>query len=117
MKIIGNAPNGDLIVQVSQAEWKGLQDGVRPKDDVEVKNQLWEESEAGKFLAGFRGRAIWRTSWRAFQFNKIDGSLQSLRDLADGKVKLGYVRKVTRIKLKQLLEKAMMQVHQNESGE
>ena len=30
MKILGNTPDGDLIIQVSQAEWDGLRDGVKP---------------------------------------------------------------------------------------
>jgi hypothetical protein len=30
MKVLGNAPDGDLIIQVSQTEWDSLQDGIRP---------------------------------------------------------------------------------------
>jgi len=106
MKILGNTPEGDLIVQVSQAEWNGLGDGVRPKDDLKARLYLWPKTEAAKFLADKRFHSITKII-RAFQFNQIDGSLQSLRDLADGDPKLGYVSKAVRAKLKKLLDEEL----------
>lgn len=102
MKIIGKTLQGDLIISISQAEWDGLRDGIRPKEDWTVKAELWTKTEAAKFLGSPRRYA--NNVERAFRFNQIDGSLQSLRDLAAGKPKLAYVSKAIRVRLKTLLD-------------
>ena len=109
MKIIGNTPEGDLIIQVSQAEWDGLQDGVRPKEDWMARAELWYKTEASKFLATVKGAYGQNAIKQAFRKNEIDGSFQSLRDIADGKVKVHYVGDTVRVKLKKLLDNYMAQ--------
>lgn len=100
MKILGHTPEGDLIIQVSQAEWEGLQDGVKPKEKTWL--ELWDETEAGKLLGKGFGRYL--IIKRAFKNNQIDGSLQSLRDIASGKIIIDNVGVLTRDKLMRFLD-------------
>jgi len=37
VKILGNTPEGDLIIQVSQAEWDSLRNGIRPESNLNSK--------------------------------------------------------------------------------
>lgn len=103
MKIIGKTLGGDLIISVSQAEWDGLQDGIRPKDDRLARLEGWPKTEAGKFLSTVMGDYGQNTIRKAFIHSKIDGSIQSLRDIADGKIQLNYLGQRRRAKLKALL--------------
>jgi hypothetical protein len=104
MKVLGNAPDGDLIIQVSQTEWDSLQDGVRPKDEWMEKARIWPKTEAAKFLSTLTGSYGANSIKNAFRRNEIDGSIQSLRDIADGKIKISYVGSGIRTKLKELLD-------------
>lgn len=107
MKIIGKTLDGDLIIQVSQAEWDGLQDGVRPKDHWTVRTQrfdLWPKTEAGKLLSTVKGYYGQETARKAFVRGEIDGSIQSLRDIADGTIRIKNFSVPKQTKLKALLD-------------
>lgn len=101
MKIIGKTLEGDLIIQVSQAEWDGLQDGVRPK----TRNFL--QAEIGKYLLdnldGFSVKGF-NSIEKAFYYAPLDDSFQSLRDIADGTVKVRGIGSNLKAKLKKLLD-------------
>lgn len=109
MKIIGNTPEGDLIIQVSQVQWDRLveieshQDSIRPKNNQPSMEEMWQETEAGKFLAPIKAEYGRLALEIAFRRNEIDGSIQSLWDLAEGRIKLHYIRDTLRNKLKKVL--------------
>lgn len=107
MKIIGKTPEGDLIIQVSQAEWNGLQDGVRPKKG---EWETWRQSEIYK-LVPRHGYGSNHLGW-AFRHGGIDGSIQSLQDVTDGKIRVVGIGPVTQVKLKKLLDD-----HRAQSGD
>ena len=92
----------DLIIQVSQAEWDGLQDGVRPKDNFPSKMDRWKDSEGYKLLGKIPH--ITQYLWGAFFRNQIDGSIQSLQDIADGKIRVSGIGLNNQAKLKKLLD-------------
>jgi hypothetical protein len=105
VKILGNTPDGDLIIQVSQAEWDGLQDGVKPRDDAEdfeQKKEEWPSTDAGKLLGRYFTKRI--ALFYAFCRGEIDGTTQSLRDVADGKIRIAKVDSKVRARLKELLD-------------
>lgn len=110
MKIIGNTPEGDLIVRISQiewdvlVEWNRLQDGgIRPKNNQPATEEMWLETEAGKFLAPVKSQYGREALIIAFRRNEIDGSIQSLWDIAEGRINLSYIRDATKNKIKKLL--------------
>lgn len=111
MKILGNTPEGDLIIQVSQVQWdilveiESYQDVIRPKNNEPTMEEEWQETEAGKFLAPIKAEYGRLALEIAFRRNEIDGSIQSLWDLAEGRIKLHYIRDVTRDKLKKVLNR------------
>lgn len=112
MKILGNTPEGDLIIQVSQVQWDRLveieshQDVIRPKNNqTTTMEEEWQETEAGKFLAPIKAEYGRLALEIAFRRNEIDGSIQSLWDLAEGRIKLHYIRDVIRDKLKKVLNR------------
>ena len=105
MKIIGKTLEGDLIIQVSQAEWDSLGDGIRPKDDWQEKDERWQKTEAARLLAITGSLTLGGLTFiRAFHNGKIDGSIQSLRDVLNGKVRIPNLRPKTIAKLRALLD-------------
>lgn len=109
MKVLGKTPEGDLLIQVSQAEWDGLQDGIRPKDNNDAEEDEryfygWPESEAGKLLSKARNLHGANSVRHAFAKGKIDGSIQSLRDIATGKIPIRNIAEGGCAKLKKLLD-------------
>ena len=104
MKILGNTPEGDLIIQVSQAEWDGLQDGVRPNDDWKIVRERWRASRAYEILNKDGHSRIHRVISNAVGHGDIDGSIQSLRDIVDGKIEVRNCGPAARAKLKKLLD-------------
>lgn len=109
MKIIGKTLEGDLIIQVSQAEWDGLQDGVKPKENEpmgyhQVRDE-WSKTDAAKLLGKhFSGKY---PLMYAFGRGEIDGSIQSLRDVAEGKIIISNIDSDRRWKLNKNLEKLL----------
>lgn len=100
MKILGNTPDGDLIIEVSQAEWDGLRKGIKPEED---KWQRWQQSEIYQLLpnaAGYGGLKLQFALWDG----RIDGSIQSLRDVVNGKIRVRGIGPDRRARLKKLLD-------------
>lgn len=109
MKIIGKTTEGDLMIQVSQDEWNSLQDGIRPKEDWQVKQERWQKTEVYKFFEAHRkltGKTLYGYSYTQFAVyrNEIDGSIQSLQDIASGKIRVNGIGPVIQAKLKNLLD-------------
>jgi hypothetical protein len=105
MKVLGNTPEGDLIIQVSQAEWDGLRDGKKPQEDWQVKDEQWQKTEAAQLLTRTNGLTLGGLTFtRAFHAGKIDGSIQSLRDVINGKIRISNLRPGTVTVLKCLLD-------------
>lgn len=106
MKIIGKTLEGDLIIQVSQAEWDGLGDGIRPKDYepmgyYQLRDE-WSKTDAANLLGKhFSGKT---PLMYAFGRDEIDGSIQSLRDVAEGKIIISNIDSDRRWKLNKNLK-------------
>lgn len=118
MKIIGKTLDGDLIIQVSQAEWDGLGDGIRPKDHEPMgyrqAREEWLKTDANKLLGKhFHGKA---GLMYAFGRGEIDGSIQSLRDVAEGKIIIPRTDSDRRWRLKKKLE-TLLDNHTTQSEE
>lgn len=86
MKILGNTPEGDLIIQVTQEEWRLLQEGVKPESNS-YKSGLkalkeWERTETHLFLSKLRERPFkLADTYLSYSFRKgeFDGTLKELR--------------------------------------
>ena len=107
MKIIGKTLEGDLIIQVSQAEWDGLQDGIQPNNHEDTSyyqlKEEWTKTEANKLLGKyFQGKAV---LMYAFGRGEIDGSIKSLRDVSEGKIIISNINSDRLWKLKKKLDK------------
>jgi len=86
MKVLGNTPDGDLIIQVSQAEWKHLQE----KPQATIYEIEWDTLEywQGEFLNGLKKlnlsarvhNAIERAAQiRTTKAEKIDGQYTQIQ--------------------------------------
>lgn len=115
MKIIGKTLEGDLIISISQAEWDGLQDGIRPKNDWIAKLDEWPKTEAGRFLAITRNDRLGGLTFiKAFYRDEIDGSVQSLRDIANREIRISNLRTKTLNKLRTLLDNHTAQAEEKQ---
>ena len=106
MKIVGKTLEGDLIIQVSQSEWDSLENGVRLKDSEPMgyhqTREEWAKTDANKLLGKHSsGRTM---LMYAFGRGEIDGSIQSLRDVAENKIRIHNFDSDRRWKLKKKLE-------------
>ena len=107
MKIVGKTLEGDLIIQVSQSEWDSLENGVRPKDSEPMgyhqTREEWAKTDANKLLGKYYSGKT--ALMYAFGRGEIDGSIQSLRDVAENKISIYRFDSDGRWKLKKELEK------------
>src|SRR3990172_10461720 len=78
MKIIAEILNGDLIIQVSQVEWGGLQNGINPDDEDRIL--LWGRSEVYRGLSQMKLPGLnWRRRlFTPFKLGQFDGTWASL---------------------------------------
>lgn len=109
MKTIGKTLDGDLIIQVSQVEWDGLQDGVRPQDDRYLSPdevERWRRSEVYQGLETMKLPGLnWRPLGRSLKRGKFDGTWESLKVYLNtehapfGKVGLAKLRNIAQQQL------------------
>lgn len=81
MKIIGKTSEGDLIISISQAEWDGLRDGIRPKDDIEILYERWHNTEVWQFLRSQKNLRGKTPLYLLFRQGKLDGTLKELHSI------------------------------------
>lgn len=83
MKKIGSLDNGDLLIQVTPAEWEELKQGAKPEITNDNWFRTWHKSEASKFFRIHRkGESIFLDKFRAGSF---DGSLNDLERIVNDK--------------------------------
>lgn len=74
MKVIGKTLEGDLIIQVSQAEWDSLGNGIKPSEKKFYDTEIYRLLSTAK-LQGI----AWRRFRNAFDDGKMDGTTEQLR--------------------------------------
>lgn len=108
MKILGNTPEGDLIIQVSKDEWNQLQSRIKSlnKSEEELITERWNEwpeTEAGKLTKKFK-RHTYLQAWYAK--GGIDGSIKTLWRIANDEIKAPHFDELARQRLLKFLEEA-----------